>query len=311
MSSLILFRRLRVENANAIAGITYGFPAITHFLGFTHALSRELTRSHGLQLNGCAVVCHQYQIHAHRSVRDYQFALTRNPLTRDAKTASFNEEGRMHMTISLLIECRGEIANGEYGQRELADYLTDFCPTLRLAGGIITDIQEIDVLNMPMTENEMRRIQWKLMPGFVLRDRSAWLREHHKTMLALEPQATLIDAWLDFSALKIQAEMPEKEKMQEGEPVNWHRVPKPRSGYLVPLMTGYQRISALYAPGVVANARDAHTPFAFVEAVYGIGEWCSLHRIKSLEEIFWRYRTTETGYYCQGADAPLVSEYHC
>lgn len=49
MSSLILLRRLRVENANAIAGVTWGFPAITHFLGFTHALSRKLTQSHGLR----------------------------------------------------------------------------------------------------------------------------------------------------------------------------------------------------------------------------------------------------------------------
>ncbi|WMU44064.1 hypothetical protein OQ482_07415 [Enterobacter bugandensis] len=80
-------------------------------------------------------------------------------------------------------------------------------------------------------------------------------------------------------------------------------------GYLVPLMTGYQRISELYAPGVVANARDAETPFAFTEAVYGVGEWCGLHRIRSLDEIFWRYRTTETGYYCQGAGAPVTTEH--
>lgn len=81
-----------------------------------------------------------------------------------------------------------------------------------------------------------------------------------------------------------------------------------QGNYLVPLMTGYQRISELYAPGVVENARDAETPFAFTEAVYGVGEWCGLHRIRSLDEIFWRYRTTETGYYCQGAGAPVTSE---
>jgi CRISPR-associated protein Csy2 len=55
MSSLILLRRVRVENANAIAGLTYGFPAITHFLGFSHALSRRLTETHGLRIDGCAV----------------------------------------------------------------------------------------------------------------------------------------------------------------------------------------------------------------------------------------------------------------
>ncbi|WP_234004635.1 type I-F CRISPR-associated protein Csy2, partial [Cronobacter sakazakii] len=33
MSSLILLSHLRVENANTVAGLTWGFPAITHFLG--------------------------------------------------------------------------------------------------------------------------------------------------------------------------------------------------------------------------------------------------------------------------------------
>ena len=308
MSSLILLRRIRVENANAIAGLTYGFPAITHFLGFAHALSRRLTESHGLRIEGCAVVSHEHQIHAHTSGRDYQVALTRNPLTREAKTASFNEEGRMHMTVSLLLECHGEIPNGEYGQRDLAEYLSQVCPTLRLAGGIVVDIEAITVMAMPSTEREMRRLQWQLMPGFALRDRSSWLVQHHQTLLENNPDATLLDAWLDFAALKIQAEMPEDGNLREGEPADWHVVPKPNPGYLVPIMTGYQRISELYAPGVVENARDAETPFAFTEAVYGVGEWCGLHRIQALDDIFWRYRTTETGYYCQGAGAPVTSE---
>ncbi|HCR2077941.1 TPA: type I-F CRISPR-associated protein Csy2 [Enterobacter kobei] len=308
MSSLILLRRVRVENANAIAGLTWGFPAITHFLGFAHALSRRLTETHGLRIDGCAVVSHEHQVHAHTSGRDYQFALTRNPLTREANTASFNEEGRMHMTASLLLECHGEIPNGEYGQRDLAEYLSQVCPTLRLAGGIVVDVEAFIVMAMPSTDREMRRLQWQLMPGFALRDRSSWLVQHHQTLLENHPDATLLDAWLDFAALKIQAEMPEDGNLREGEPADWHVVPKPNPGYLVPLMTGYQRISELYAPGVVENARDAETPFAFTEAVYGVGEWCGLHRIRSLDEIFWRYRTTETGYYCQGAGAPVTSE---
>lgn len=306
MSSLIFLRRIRVENANAIAGITWGFPAITHFLGFTHALSRMLTQTHELRLDGCAVVCHGHQIHAHTSGRDYQFALTRNPLTREGKTASFNEEGRMHLTVSLLLECHGEIPYGEYGQQDLADYLLELYPTLRLAGGSIISIEDISVLDMPASGRDMSRVQWRLMPGFVLRDRSAWLGEHHQTLLAENPRATLLDAWLDFASLKIQAESPEDGEIHEGDPATWLRVPGARPGYLVPLMTGYQRVSELYAPGVVANARDERTPFAFTEAVYGIGEWCGLQRIHSLEEIFWRYHTTDTGYYCRGAGAPLV-----
>lgn len=66
-------------------------------------------------------------------------------------------------------------------------------------------------------------------------------------------------------------------------------------------MTGYQRISPVYSAGSVANARDANTPFALAESVYGVGEWRGLHRITDLADLFWRYRITETGYYCCGA----------
>lgn len=307
MSSLILLHRISVENANAIAGLTYGFPAITHFLGFSHALSRRLRETQGLRIDGCAVVSHKQQIHAHTPGRDYQFALTRNPLTREAKTSPFNEEGRMHMTVSLLLECHGEIPNGEYGQRDLAAHLQQLCPTLRLAGGVIVNIEAITVTAMPSCSRELRRLQWQLMPGFALRDRSRWLGEHYQTLRVNDHDATLLDAWLDFAALKMQAEAPE-DNVREGDPAGWHYVPKPQPGYLVPLTIGFQRISELYAPGVVAKARDDQTPFAFTEAVYGVGEWCGLHRIQSLDDIFWRYRTTETGYYCQGAGAPVASE---
>lgn len=299
MSYLIVLRHLRVENANAVAGLTWGFPAISHFLGYMHALSRKLQGSHGLTLDGCAVICHDHQVHAYSSGRDYQFALTRNPLTKEGKTASFNEEGRMHMTVSLLLECNGEIANGEYGKRDLARHLSTLCAAQRLAGGIITGIAEITVEGYPETATELRKLQWRLMPGFALRDRSSWLEEHHRDLLGSEAKATLLDAWLDFSVLKSQAMAPDDAK----EKVEWRYVPKPRPGYLVPLMAGYQRISPLYAPGGVEKARDEETPFAFVEAVYGLGEWCGLHRIQDLQEFLWRYHTSETGYYCRSNTA--------
>lgn len=72
--------------------------------------------------------------------------------------------------------------------------------------------------------------------------------EHYQTLLESDPNTSLLDAWLDFAAMKFQAETPEEGDIREGEPANWHYVPKPNSGYLVPLMTGYQRISALYSP---------------------------------------------------------------
>jgi CRISPR-associated protein Csy2 len=42
MSQYIVVNRIKVQNANAIAGFTWGFPAITNFLGFVQNLSRKL-----------------------------------------------------------------------------------------------------------------------------------------------------------------------------------------------------------------------------------------------------------------------------
>lgn len=301
MSTLILLPRLRVENANAVAGLTWGFPAITHFLGYMHALSRKLTLSHGLRLDSCAVICHEHQVHAYSSGWDYQFALTRNPLTRDGKTASFNEEGRMHMTVSLVFECHGEIINGESGRQELAAHLQKLCQTQKLAGGSIVALRDVKIVDYPQTERETRQVLFRLLPGFALLDRSPWLAEHYQSLIEQNPEATMLDAWLDFAALKIKAAVPENnDAPQAGDPAHWQYVPKPQPGYLVPLMTGYQRISECFSPGQVANARNSETPFAYAEAVYGVGEWRGLHRVKDISELFWRYRTTETGYYCCG-----------
>ncbi|WP_037588608.1 type I-F CRISPR-associated protein Csy2 [Stenoxybacter acetivorans] len=290
MSKLIILHRLKVENANAIAGLTWGFPAITHFLGYTHALSRKLEASHGLTLNGCGVVCHSHQVHAHTSGWDYQFALTRNPLTKEGETASFNEEGRMHMTVSLLLECHGEIKNGEVGFQELAQHMKVLCQTQKLAGGFITDIRNVRICALTADDKNWRAIRYSLMPGFVLLDRSALLKDHFQQLHQQQPDAEMFDAWLDFAAFKMKA----------NESGDWQYQQKPAPGYLVPLMTGWQRISPLYHAGVVANARDAQSPFCFTEAVYGVGEWRGIHRIEAPEEIFWHYRTTETGYYCCG-----------
>jgi CRISPR-associated protein Csy2 len=298
MSSLILLPHVRVENANAVAGLTWGFPAITHFLGYVHSLSRKLNVTQGLTLSGCAVICHEHQVHAYSSGRDYQFALTRNPLTREGKTASFNEEGRMHMTVSLLIECEGEILNGEYGKAALANELKTLCQSHKLAGGSIVTLRDPQVFNAPENEKALRKILWRMMPGYALCDRREWLTEHHQALQNLDPQCTLLDAWLDFSAVKFHAIRTE----QDDETASWVYQPKPNPGYLVPLMCGYQRVSPLYPAGEVANTRDPSLPFAFAEAVYGVGEWRGLHRISDIASLIWRYHTTDTGYYC-AADA--------
>ncbi|WBG90377.1 type I-F CRISPR-associated protein Csy2 [Pantoea piersonii] len=302
---LIILRRLRIESANAIAGLTWGFPAITHFLGFTHALSRRLEQSHGLSLKGCGVICHNQQVHAYSSGRDYQFALTRNPLTKEAKTAAFNEEGRMHMTVSLLLQCEGTIDGGEQGAAALEQHLFTACQMQRLAGGTIRQLERVQVIGWPEEEATTRRVMRRLLPGFALVDRSSLLAKHFDVLRQNNPDVEMLDAWLDFASLKMRA-VTDKNDPQKGDKAQWQYQPKPDGGFLVPLMTGYRAISPLLEAGKVANARDDETPFCFAEAIYGVGEWRSPHRITRLNELIWHYQYQDEHYLC--CSGPVASQ---
>lgn len=324
MKHLLLLKNIRVENANAISGITWGFPAPTHFLGFVHALSRKCQARWGehASLGGVGIICHSHQVQTQQpSGFEHVFALSRNPLTKDGNTAPFNEEGRMHMTVSLLVECEFNPLDLDLGDgmpeqriRDLENWLLDKLVTQRLAGGTITLIERVRYWSVDTDTDDgarfFRRQMLRLIPGFVLLDRSSLLTEHHQARQEQSSDASLLDSWLDFVALCYQ---PEPVGLEEGkQPVpgetkaEWQRKAKPASGYLVPLSVGYQAISDLYEPGVVARARDNSVPFRFVESAYSIGEWCSPHRLQSPEQLLWRYRYSGDAYLCEIPDPALA-----
>ncbi len=315
MKSLLLLKHVRVENANAIAGLTYGFPAISHFLGFTHALSRQLEQAHGLRLGGCAVVVHQHQVQIRQpgGRGDHVFALSRNPLTKEGKTAPFNEEGRMHLDVSLLIECEFDADDLPFGEdqpgqdaEQLERWLRQRVPTLRLAGGTITALQTVRWFELTQDSGEqakkqVRRTLMELLPGFTLIQRHDLLVQHHQSRIAQSAEAQLLDSLLDFVALQYQCLQSEEGK------VSWEQLGKPGAGYLVPITVGYRAISDLYAPGSVSHSRDPETPFCFVESIYSIGQWLSPHRVTDFEQILWRHCHQDDLYLCDnGYCAPTA-----
>lgn len=315
MKSLLLLRNIEIENANAITGLTYGFPGIANFLGFTHALSRKLERTHGLRLGGCAVIVHDHDVHAYQpgGWGDWVFALTRNPLTKEGNTAPFNEEGRMHLTVSLLIECEFNSDDLPFGAGQsekniavLTEWLCEQAYCLRLAGGTIASIRQVSWFEIKQElddrNKQFRRVIMRLLPGFVLVGRHDLLQSHHQKRVAESTEAELLDSLLEFVALQYQCEILEQGASQ------WVMNPKPAAGYLVPLAVGYQAISPLYDAGVVSGSRDPETPFCFVESAYSLGQWLSPHRVQSLEKIIWRYRYDDGLYLCQNGYSSVVTE---
>ncbi|MET1254828.1 type I-F CRISPR-associated protein Csy2 [Aliikangiella maris] len=296
MEGIIVIRNIMVENANAIAGQTWGFPAISNFLGYVHALQRKLstlTESDfsNLKLNGCGVICHQSQVHAYQAsgYSEYVFSLTRNPLTKEAKSPSFVEEGRMHMTVSLVIGIDEFPDLSELEIQQLEQKVKSFAVTQRLAGGTITGLTSVKIKEIPdgSEKQEQQANFWlrTLLPGFALVNRTDLLVEHSKRFA--ESKTPQLDAWLDAASLNFDLDNQIKTK--------------PYSGWIKPIAIGFNAISPLYKAGEIAKCRDETTPVQFVENIYSLGEWLSPHRIKKFEDIMWYYQTDlEKGtYLCQ------------
>lgn len=317
MKSLLILPRIKVENANAISGITYGFPAITHFLGYVHALSRELDAKFDIKLGGCGIVCHDFQIHAHKTARgrEYIFSLTRNPLSKEGKTPSFNEEGRVRMEVSLVIECDFTSDDFDFGTDDISQDIQKFSEHVyrlavakRLAGGFITEMSPVKFCEIPEVEEEAlrtyRSVLRQMIPGFVLCDRS----DIFKRYLSDNPEVNPFEAMLHFYTLKSKASHISEGKGVGSGNVKWGLIPKPSGGWIVPIHSGYKAISPLYEKGNVACARDMNVPFRFVESVYGLGEWVGLHRIRDVEKIIWRYHSDRDMYVCLNNSNFLTEE---
>lgn len=196
----LLINKIKVQNANAIAGFTWGFPAITHFLGFTHNLERKLSANRNfpeIKLGGCGVISHSQDTHTFgkydQSFTQHRYQPYLHGSTKKSDSPPIIEEGKMNMTISLLIAIEGNIGN----QKEaFCDFISKCCYTQKLAGGSVLNFESIQVTG------DTKEIKKKVMPGFALMDRSHYLEAHFEKLKEEDEEAELIDAWLDFSALK-------------------------------------------------------------------------------------------------------------
>ncbi len=373
MNKYILINHIQVQNANAIAGFTWGFPAITHFLGFSHNLSRKLSKQedfNDIKLSGCAVISHTHQVHTYGDY-EQQFTQTRNSpyLSSHKKDATppIIEEGKMNMTVSLLIKYDGDIGNRN---DDFVEWLENICYLQRLAGGTILDIKAIQLFTV--NNENIHTLKRLLLPGFVLMDKSDYLQEHYQTLQKENQNKELFNAWLDFLALKQGARpkydliakhftklskdsednviiqiwrkhLEQKPYVKENIPqqlkeyfsnnensfdkklliqwqeycqpnektdANWEYLPKPKPGYLVPIMTGYKAISKVYKNDEVENTRDNETDICFVESVHSIGEWLSAHRltVDLLKNSLWHYDYEENWYLCSQSKQILENE---
>ncbi|MFW2104940.1 type I-F CRISPR-associated protein Csy2 [Acinetobacter guillouiae] len=299
MTSYILLEKIKVEDANCIAGITYGFPAITNFLSFTHALSRKFNAEFGVELSGCAIFSHEYILRTNEQY-DVRFIQSKRPpvtLQGQKYRAEANkippiiEEGKMDLTVSLLLECQETLSSVDAEKEKYRQLLIKWIYQARLAGG---SIQQIENISFWSTASKLNALKRKLLPSFVLLDARQELQQHVENKRNIDPNCKLFDLWTDFFAYKASAHL------QEDGKTEWIRQEKPNlRGWFIPLMIGFKGISPLYDGHEIENNRDPNYPFRFVESVHGIGEWRSSHRIDQLDTLIWKYHIEDEWYLCQ------------
>lgn len=292
VNNLLILPRLRIQSANAISSpMTWGFPAMSAFVGMMHALERRLVASDiNVSLERVGVVCHDVEAQATKGGYTRAFHLTRNPVDKTGGTAAIVEEGRTHLDITLVFAIDAKATDAQ--RQNIAQQAGDIVAGMRIAGGSVMPNPRVSPdRQRPMwialdddsseREKQFKRLKRRWLPGFALVLRDDRLAEHTETLQAKDENATALDAWLDLARLNHECHVD-----SEDEQVSWE-VRRPYPGWLVPIPVGYGAISEQFEPGSVANARDTQVPFRFVESIYSIGQWISPHRLTRPEDLLW------------------------
>ncbi|MDI5835468.1 type I-F CRISPR-associated protein Csy2 [Shewanella xiamenensis] len=289
--NVLILPHLKIHNANALSSpFTIGFPAMTAWLGFVHALERKLSQAglSDLMLHSAAVVSHWCDVQAHKGEGDFVHSIigTGNPLDKDGSRSAFIEEARCHLDVSLVIEWSGN--KDEVQQPEFTQQLQAVIATMKVAGGDVLAVGKPSVKSV-ITEDDTGRILRQLMPGYVLIERRDLMID------AMQQGDDAIDALLGYLTVHHHCEQ------LEDQSVVWHSQRK-TSGWIVPIATGFQGISPL---GEAKNQRDPSVPHRFAESVVTLGEFVMAHKIKHLDDILWQYHPDLENdlYLCQQVNA--------
>ncbi|MCO6538812.1 MAG: type I-F CRISPR-associated protein Csy2 [Gilliamella sp.] len=284
----LLFDHVKIHNANAISSpLTYGFPAISGFLGAIHALSRKIESENPIYLDGVLIACHECDVQVYRpnNYADYTFRLTRNPLAKNGSTRSIIEEGRVHLDVSLLVEVKiedRETLDDADEQQAFIQQMKQKLYQQRVAGGQVVDIESVALYSASESNKNLINA---LLPAFVLVEAPQDLQDITAELQQQDPNATALDALIETAMLHHHPQ--EKDHWQTTSV-------KQGRGWLVPLHLGYQAISPLFSAGKVEHARSNEHATQFVECIYGLGKWVfPLRLTESLSQAFWRYKCSE------------------
>lgn len=293
MSQYLLLKKLRVQNANALSSpFTFGFPAVTAFMGFAHRLQREFNPCNDpneLVCTGVGIISHYFAMQDYQEGYNRCLKITANPLDKDGERTSFIEEGRCHLTVSLLVEIDNLPSSKDKFLHKVRQLLAG---RLKLAGG--------DILYNPTLEKDNIRLiedidtNFRLfIPGYALIERKDLMQT------AMQAGQDALDALYDALVVKHRC------KQGENGAVTW-QTQREYEGWLVPIATGFH---ALTPAALAENQRDSHTPHRFAESVVTLGEFkmpLPARFPNGFKDLLWRYQQQGDLYLCTQDPQPNV-----
>tara|TARA_R110001592_G_scaffold341482_4_gene630661 strand:+ start:5528 stop:6481 length:954 start_codon:yes stop_codon:yes gene_type:complete len=291
VKKLLIIPHIKVHNANALSSpFTIGFPAMTAWLGAVHALQRKLNEQNiPVIFSATGVVSHDMDLQTYKGDNDFVHSIvgTGNPLDKTGQRSAFIEEARCHLDVSLVIQFDNITIDEREQLLTAVNHLLQ--AKLKMAGGDIKSFQAPFCLNSQEGDDtDLRKVQRTLMPGYALIERRDLMLD------AMENGADALEALIDYLAIHHCCDTDEDGK------VTWTRYRKALNnkpaGWIVPIATGFHGISEV---GEAKNQRDPETPHRFAESVVTLGEFKMPHRIRSIEDLLWRYHTEGDLYLCQ------------
>lgn len=302
MDTYLLLPHLKIHNANAFSSIyTIGIPAMTSWLGFTHALERRINGQNvieKIEFAKTAVIIHDYHLHSHR-LRGNNYnslAVTGNPLKKkgsEFERPPFIAEGRIDLDVSILISVKGfDGVHEEFIKSEVDKSLYK----MKIAGGdIFSDIKLKKKKNKIIYDDEFhtefyyieegsekeKELRGRLRKGYAIVER-------RDLMIDNDCEGDDLDKLLDCLKVSFKA------KDSDDEKVVWE-ASKKTTGWIVPIVTGYRGIQP---SGKVMNQRDTNYEHQFVEPVVTLGEFKTVYGINSLDDMMWKYHVENDLYVC-------------